>query len=435
MKLSKTWPVLFFFFLFIFCVQAFAQTELPAVRIEMPGCVKYTYDNSRRVFENKKAVEQELSNNEINAADCRKIINRIDFEKFTLLGIVFQNAECHGFALEYKVIKDEAARAYRFQIAHPPLTFICEGLSRHELWVLAPKLPAGYRVDFDVETKMPFGTEVRLPEGGFFDEERGCLQINTMVYNEESLKALLAFDQCAKTLKADQFDLKKQTIIGYSVGGDCHMRLENKLYRDDAKKMFTLVSKNIWGGCRAGGWRHGLVTIDKISADYRVKFVEYLVEDDDWRDIREHSDSGAVWTPDGIAVSKPYAFYTREVDLKGCIQLIMKKELVIRTNEEFLKAIRTDAGRDRCLKDIEKIDFTQYSLMGTNLNTGYCDHPTGLQPKAFSDSVKKQVILQISYIDPKGSVCRAVSSYDLWVQVPKIPDGYEVKFEEKTLER
>lgn len=299
MKLSKTYPVLLFFFLLIFCGRAFAQTELPAIKVEMPGCIKYDYDNYRYVFENKAAAERDLSNNEINAADCRKIINKIDFAKFTLLGIAFQNAECRGFPLEYKVTKDDAAKFYRFQIAHPPLTSPCEGISRHELWVLAPKLPSGYRVDFNIDMKLPFGAEVKLPEHGFFGEERGCLQINTMVYNDESLKKLLAFEQCAKTLKADQFDLKKQTVIGYSVGGDCHMRLENRLYRDDAKKMFTLVFKNVWGGCRAGGWRYGLIAIDKIPADYRVKFVEYLVEDDDWRDIREAYDREVIWTADG----------------------------------------------------------------------------------------------------------------------------------------
>jgi hypothetical protein len=158
-----------------------------------------------------------------------------------------------------------------------------------------------------------FGKEISLPVATVF--ERGntsCLHIENRVYNQESWKRLFDFAQCAEALKGAQIDLKKQTLIGYHIGGDCHMMMRMNLYRDDAKKLFTLVIRNIYGGCRAAGWHYGLYALDKIPADYKFKFVEYLVEDDKDRYLREHSESGAVWTADGkqvvevpIAVPKP----------------------------------------------------------------------------------------------------------------------------------
>jgi hypothetical protein len=295
-----------------------------------------------------------------------------------------------------------------------------------------------------------FGKEVKIfrpDQFGLFSQD--CLQIDTMVYNEESLNKLLAFERCVrKELPQDRFDLKKQTIIGYSVGGDCLMSLGTKLYRDDDKKLFTFVMRNIWGGCRAGGWKRGLFAIDKIPSDYRVKFVEYLVEEYPTKRIREHSDSGAIWTADGQKVaSEPAAaepgenakvieranpLETREIDLKDCIWPPLRSQMVIKDDETFQKNLRTDAQKNFCGKELGKIDFSKYSLLGIDLDTGYCRTPVGLEYKAFRDDEKKQVTLKISYIEPHGT-CRAMSSYNLWVLVPKIPEGYEAKFEVKAV--
>ena len=122
---------------------------------------------------------------------------------------------------------------------------------------------------------------------------------------------------------------------------------------------------------------------------------------------------------------------TRSIDLKGCIQTIFNKSFVIKDQETFLKTIRDDATRDWCLKNLEKIDFNKYTLLGKAFSSGYCRIPLGLEYKAAKNEAAKQYLVSISYIDPRGAVCRALSQYDLWLLVPKLPADYEVKFEIK----
>lgn len=125
---------------------------------------------------------------------------------------------------------------------------------------------------------------------------------------------------------------------------------------------------------------------------------------------------------------------TRRIDLKGCIQTIFDKEFIIKTGETFFKTIRDDGSRDFCLKNLEKIDFDKHTLIGIELNTGYCRTPLGLEAQAVKDETEKQYTLKITYIGPQGT-CRALSQYDLWLLVPKLPDNYMVKFDVKAIPR
>jgi len=121
---------------------------------------------------------------------------------------------------------------------------------------------------------------------------------------------------------------------------------------------------------------------------------------------------------------------TRQIDLKGCIQTFFGDQFVIKDRETFLKKIRSDASRDKCLKDFGKFDFDKHTLLGIELNTGYCRTPLGLEAQAVKNETEKQYVLKISYIEPRGT-CRALSQYDLWLLVPKLPENYTVKFEVK----
>lgn len=123
---------------------------------------------------------------------------------------------------------------------------------------------------------------------------------------------------------------------------------------------------------------------------------------------------------------------TREIDLKGCIQTSFRQEFIIRTQEDFLKAIRDDASRDYCLKNLEKIDFEKTALLGIELNTGYCRRPFALEARAVKNEAERQIILQIAYEKPRGT-CRALSRYDFWVLVPKIPENFTVIFDAKAM--
>ncbi len=118
---------------------------------------------------------------------------------------------------------------------------------------------------------------------------------------------------------------------------------------------------------------------------------------------------------------------TKQYDMKGCVRLWFE-EKIIKNQADFLQAIRNDAGREKCLQDLEKIDFDKYSLFGIQMNTGYCRYPNGLKWEAIEDKTKKELTINISYIKPNG-VCRALSQYDLWLLLPKIPADYQLKTE------
>jgi hypothetical protein len=115
--------------------------------------------------------------------------------------------------------------------------------------------------------------------------------------------------------------------------------------------------------------------------------------------------------------------------MKNCIQTIYTRQFFIKDEETYLKSIRHDASRDHCLKTLEKIDFTKHSLIGIEINSGYCGMPLGLTYQTFKDETKKQYLLSVGYTDPRGRTCRALMPYDLWVLVPKMPYDYEVRFE------
>jgi hypothetical protein len=118
---------------------------------------------------------------------------------------------------------------------------------------------------------------------------------------------------------------------------------------------------------------------------------------------------------------------TRPVDIKGCIRHFPSRQIVIRDAESFRKAIRSDASRDWCDKNLESIDFDKHSLLGVALVTDYCDRPAGLAHQLIKDTATKKYLFDISYDTPTG-VCRRMGYWDVWVIVPKIPDDYEVGF-------
>lgn len=70
---------------------------------------------------------------------------------------------------------------------------------------------------------------------------------------------------------------------------------------------------------------------------------------------------------------------TKDFDMKSCIRLFGRRDSVIKTQDEFLKAVRKDAREKYCPGKLEKIDFSKNCLLGINLNTDYCREPLGLK--------------------------------------------------------
>jgi hypothetical protein len=252
-----------------------------------------------------------------------------------------------------------------------------------------------------------------------------CRTGENALIDEEKFKKILADKRCSYLERELKVDFTKHTLIAFHIGGDCFIRAAARVFRRDETKKYNVRIRNIWGGCRAGGSFQGWLVIEKIPAGYAVEFSETR---DDGRNESGNTEFSFFGEEDEAAAE---TLDTREIDLKGCIQTIYTKAFIIKDNETYLKTIRDDASRKSCLKTIEKIDFNKHSLLGIEINSGYCGIPLGLKHQAAKDEAKKQYLLSISYLDPQGAVCRAYSQYDLWVLVPKIPAGYEVKFEVK----
>lgn len=119
---------------------------------------------------------------------------------------------------------------------------------------------------------------------------------------------------------------------------------------------------------------------------------------------------------------------SKQFDLKGCVQMFRQKQIVLKDKASYLKNIRNDAQTQQCIENSKTLDFDRHSLIGMQINSGYCKRPLGFTHKVIKDNSKKQYVLTVSYIDPGGQVCRALSRYDLWLQVPKLQNDYEVIF-------
>jgi hypothetical protein len=120
---------------------------------------------------------------------------------------------------------------------------------------------------------------------------------------------------------------------------------------------------------------------------------------------------------------------TAKFDLKGCVQMYQQKQFVIKDKDSYLKNLRNDAQTEECRTEAKNLDFEKYSYLGMQVNSGYCRLPKGLEYGVIKDTSKKKYQLTVSYTDPEGQVCRALSRYDLWVRVPKLQKDYQIDFQ------
>jgi len=103
----------------------------------------------------------------------------------------------------------------------------------------------------------------------------GCFISEDHIYNETEFLNVKGRDKrCAEAAANFEINFEKQTLIGYSVGGDCHLHVRTKLFRSDTEKKYKLIVNKYYGGCRAGGWRSGWIAADKFPDGYAFESVE-----------------------------------------------------------------------------------------------------------------------------------------------------------------
>lgn len=287
-----------------------------------------------------------------------------------------------------------------------------------------------------IRAQMPEGyTEVKLAWGSGneffgFGGRSDCWIREDGIYDEAKLKPLLADKECAESVKAMKIDFAKQTLVGWSAGSDCHMRVHIKVLRSEAEKKYLVVINNIYGGCRAGGSRSGWIVLDKIPADHTLEVKEVRVD----RIHGIHADGKDFYFPQPPPVSTPVLIESRQIDVKNCLPLERQSQWVL-IKEEFLQTALEGKGPE-CKEHFKNlaIDFDKYTLAGYNINSGDCHRPADLTQKAFSDDGLKRYVMEISYSRPRYGSCHVARWHSVWALVPKLPGHYSFQFELKAKE-
>lgn len=267
--------------------------------------------------------------------------------------------------------------------------------------------------------------ETKIPVKHIGWKAQNCfVRADNQVIDKTTFREITAREDCS-SLNDSDIDFAKQTLLTYRVGGDCHMRVRTDVFRNDSDKNFVVRIRNYWGRCRSGKIYRGWILLDKIPEGYKVLFREEKIDKWDNSDLSED-------IFDFSPTKKSKNLPTREFKMNGCVQMYRQKDYVIKSDEEFKEAIRNDASREYCLENLEKIDFGKNSLLGIDINSGYCRRPVGLEYQFLKNENDKKYILKIGFIEP-GEPCRAYSSYHLWILVPKIQNNFDVEFEVKAI--
>lgn len=115
------------------------------------GIIEQQIDLPCTLIQNNEAViDSDSAYATIRASDPQCKAPEIDFQKHTLLGL-YATGGC-AMKLKRKVTIDEGERQYVYHVMARDCG-ICQKMVVAFNWVLVPKLPAGWTVRFELETK------------------------------------------------------------------------------------------------------------------------------------------------------------------------------------------------------------------------------------------------------------------------------------------
>ena len=117
----------------------------------------------------------------------------------------------------------------------------------------------------------------------------------------------------------------------------------------------------------------------------------------------------------------------REIDLNGCVYF-RHPHYVIEESARLDSLMGNNRSLKQCRQHRRAIDFAAHTLLGLVLGTDWCRRPGGLTFEALKDASAARYMLVVRYDPPPGQ-CRALTTYPLWLLVPKLPEGYEVAFD------
>lgn len=143
-------------FLFIVSCSCFIKAQDQSEKIEnipvniSANCSMFIVGWSYKFFHDRETLNKAVTNGNPNCAGEK--IPDIDFEKYTLIGIGTNVGNCpSGQRFSVAVEKDTAKKLYLIKVTtgmNP-----CRGLSYIARWVLFPKLPEDYEIEFTKERR------------------------------------------------------------------------------------------------------------------------------------------------------------------------------------------------------------------------------------------------------------------------------------------
>lgn len=273
---------------------------------------------------------------------------------------------------------------------------------------------------------------VEVPQKRHLPTDRFGCWLDSGLYDRDRLRA--AMDKtanCKERLAGLDVDHQKESLIYYHAGSDCHMRVAINVFRVDSEQKYKFILNNIYGGCRAGGWRSGFVVIDKIPPGYSLEMHEVRI-DRIHGPIREESFA----FPLPPSVTKRESLETRQVYLADCLPLTGQSQWILRSREHIERALADKPNSTKCLDRIDDLDLdlSTHMLAGFSFASGYCWRPAGLELSAVSetssDPTENRFVVTASFDEPRVP-CRAWNTWPVWLIVPRLPDGYRMSFEAK----
>lgn len=125
----------------------FPARKLPVKKLDLGDCF-FLFGSENEVIKDEKAYQAALARNlNNNTEDCKnKVFPKIDFEKYTLLSYYKEGGGCK-INFYPKVRKNWFKKKYVFTVKVEG-SGNCEMLGFSYNWILVPKLPKGYTVEF-----------------------------------------------------------------------------------------------------------------------------------------------------------------------------------------------------------------------------------------------------------------------------------------------
>lgn len=128
------------------------RSALETKQLDVKKCIDFRYPVERLVIKDAAAMKS-LVRNDASREWCLEHLKDVDFGKQSLVGIELHTGWCRNPPLTYRVIKEAAKKKYLLSVLYELPKEPCRALDRYELWVLVPKLPAQYEVEFEVKAQ------------------------------------------------------------------------------------------------------------------------------------------------------------------------------------------------------------------------------------------------------------------------------------------